>query len=77
MGLQVKKSTSLDADRAGRLLEMLEAEPLATPSVILALGVDLAYREWLRCNRDLKGLIGGVGGARRPAALVAPARRAG
>lgn len=66
MGQQIKRSTSLDSDRAERLLEILEAEPLATPSVVLALGVDLAYQAWLEHGRDLKGLLGGIGARKRP-----------
>ena len=67
MGTQLKRSTSLDAERQAELEEMLAAEPLANVSLVLALGLDAIHALWRRCGRDLKGAIGAIGALRAPA----------
>lgn len=66
MGTQMKRSTSLDAERQEQLAEILEAEPLANVSVVLALGLDAIHALWRKAGNDMKGAVRLIGALRAP-----------
>ncbi len=67
MGTQRKVGTSLNDARQQMLDEIVAAEPFATRSSVLAVSLEVMYRQWLRVGRDFKGVVGALGLPGEPA----------
>lgn len=61
MGVQRKVGTSLDSRRQEKLDEILRREPFLKPATVLAHALDIAYADWMKGGRDLKGVLGEKG----------------
>ena len=54
MSTQRKYGTSLNDERQRKLAEIVDAEPLACPSAVLAVSLDVMHELWHQSGRDLK-----------------------
>lgn len=66
MSTQRKVGTSLNDSRQQKLAEIVAAEPLACPSAVLAVGLDILHQAWLASGGDLKRALHAVGTAFEP-----------
>ena len=68
MGTQRKIGTSLNSERQAKLAEIVQLEPLACPSNVLAVSLDLMHQAWRASGCDLKAALKALGarGERKP-----------
>lgn len=57
MSTQRKVGTSLNDERQRKLAEIVDGEPLACPSAVLAVSLDVMHSLWLGAGRDLKSAL--------------------
>lgn len=74
MAIQRKVGTSLNDARQRKLAEIVDAEPFATTSSVLAAALDVMYRAWREAGRDLTRTGRGAVSVAAPIATHPPAK---
>lgn len=72
MSTQRKFGTSLNDDRQRKLAEIVDAEPLACPSAVLAVSLDAMHAAWVSAGRDLKAALGAIRALNAPGEKFLP-----
>lgn len=72
MSTQRKYGTSLNDERQRKLAEIIEAEPLACPSAVLAESLDAIHGAWIACGKNWKAAIGVIRSLGEPGAKFLP-----